>query len=170
MVILFSDRNSKSQKEIIKILNACGADFITDKAVYSTGNFFEVLSLHKAIDLKLKKGIVIFADESNKFKEQTIPQGTIGICDIFNENALGIFKKNKTPVIGCGINQKSTITLSSINNDCVIATLQRTVCDIYGRKILPGDYKIKLNSNYSHFSVMCCFAVITAMGLTVDEF
>ena len=55
MVLLFSNRKSKTEKEIIEILTSFGADYISDKKVSALNGPFTIVSEYKVTDLKLKK-------------------------------------------------------------------------------------------------------------------
>ncbi len=160
MVILFSNRKSKLEKEILEILIACGADFVSDKSVVSAGGFFTVAVCYKKTNIDAKKAIILILDDSDKYLNQTLPSDVIGICEDVNFNALQVFKYNKVPVITCGNNHKNTITLSSIENNQYILTLQRQITDLKGNRILPTDYKITLDKKYSPEAVMLSGAVL----------
>ena len=60
---------------------------------------------------------------------------------------------------------KNTITLSSINSETLLTTLQRTVTDINGNEIEPEEFKIKLKKEYLPFSVMASVAVMLLCGV-----
>ena len=160
MVILFSNRKSKLGKEILEILIACGADFISDKSVISTGGFCTATVCYKKTKIDTKKAIILIIDDSEKFKNQILPLDVIGICEDTNQNALNIFRENNVPVITCGNNHKNTITISSIENNQYILTLQRQITNLKGNVILPTDYKITLNNKYSPEAVMLSGAVL----------
>ena len=116
MVILFSGRKSAVEKEIIEILSGYGADYISDKAVSSLGGRFTVVSEYKKTEIKLKSGIAVFIDDTDRFDNQVFPDGIIGICEDTNTAALKAFKDSGTPVISCGIGAKNTVTLSSFGD------------------------------------------------------
>lgn len=170
MVILFSGRNNKIEKEIIEILTGCGANYISDKAVFSGSEPITIISEYKKTDLKIKKGIAVLIDDTDRFKNQTFPPSVIGICEENNLKAIELFSKNPIPVICCGMGTKNTITLSSINSDTLLTTLQRTVTDIKGNEIEPEEFKIKLKKNYQPFSVMASVAVMLLCGVIPKEF
>lgn len=170
MVVLFSNRKSKAEKEIVDILTACGADFISDKTVCAKGGYFTLTVFYKPTDLKIEKGIVLILDNTEKFLPQSLPDGTIGICEDCNSNALKIFEKNNIPVISCGNSSKNTITISSINDRNIIVTLQREITDKFGNIIYPGDYKIALSKDYSPFAVLSSAAILLLNGITPNKF
>lgn len=160
MVILFSNRKSKLEKEIVEILIACGADVISDKSVVSAGGFFTLAICYKKTEIKTKKAIALFVDDSTKFCNQNLSDKVIGICEDKNINALENFKKNKVAVVTCGNNPKNTITLSSIEDGNYILTLQRQITNLRGNILYPADYKITLNKQYSPEAVMLSGAVL----------
>ncbi|MBO5322161.1 MAG: hypothetical protein J6B22_06135 [Clostridia bacterium] len=160
MVILFSNRKSKLEKEIVEILIACGADVISDKSVVSAGGFFTLAICYKKTEIKTKKAIALYVDDSLRFKNQILPDEVIGICEDKNINALENFKKNKVAVVTCGNNPKNTITLSSIENGNYILTLQRQITNLKGDTLCPADYKITLEKQYSPEAVMLSGAVL----------
>lgn len=170
MVILFSDRNSNAEKEITDILTFVGADHISDKKVCYCKGAFTIISEYKKTELKLKKGIAVFCDNTERFAGQTFPQGIIGICEDTNTKALELFHKSRIPVISCGMSGKNTITLSSLGDDTLLATLQRSFTDNLGFEIEPAEFKIKLNKSYSSFSVMASVAVLLLNGIVPKEF
>lgn len=170
VVILFAPRKSRIEKEIIEILTQHGANYISDKFVSENDGNFTIISVYKKTELKLKKGIAVFIDESERFENQSFPIGIIGICEDENQRALKIFKENNIAVISCGINAKNTVTLSSINSTSLLASLQRTLTDNCGNQIDPSEFKIKLNKNFSSFSVMASIAVLLLNGIIPKEF
>lgn len=170
MVILFSGRKSSVEKEIIKILTGCGANYISDKMVAASDGGFTIISEYKKTEIKLKKGIAVFIDDTDRFSGQSFPAGITGICEESNEKALELFKGSNIPVISCGMNAKNTVTLSSLGISSLLAALQRTVTDFRGNEVDPGEFKIKLTREYSPFSVMASAAVLLLNGIIPESF
>ena len=165
MVILFSNRKSKLEKEITEILTAWGADFISDKSVTVTGGYFTVAICYKKTDLNIKKGIVLILDDTEKFIDLILPQTLCGICEDTNINAIKVFSKNKIPVVTCGINQKNTLTFSSIDKKEFAITLQREITDINGNGIMPADFILSFEKSYSPQAVLLSCAVLCLLGI-----
>ena len=170
MVILFSDRKSKTEKEIIKILMNCGVGYVSDKIINYSKNGLTVISEYKPTALNVKRGIAVITENTACFEKQFFPKGIIGICESENKNALKVFENNKTPVITCGMNPKSTVTFSSINNDSILLSLQRTVKGINRTETEPQEIKIKLNHKYETFSVMASAVILLLYGKKPTEF
>ena len=74
------------------------------------------------------------------------------------------------PVITCGMNPKSTVTLSSLTSSSALVSLQRTVTDIFGNDTEPCELGIKLNRGRSPFAVTASAAVLLLAGITPAEF
>ena len=165
MVVLFSERKSKTEKEIAKILLKYNVSYISDSKIICAERPVNVVCQHKSLDLEIGKGIAVFTDDTNRFENQVLPNGVIGICESGNLNALKVFKKNKIPVITCGVNSKSTVTFSSFCNHTAFLSLQRTV-----KKIEPQEIKIKLCENYQPFSVMASAMILLLNGINPNKF
>lgn len=170
MVILLSDRKNRCEKEITEILTGVGANYISDKAVFSGTEQITIISSYKKTDLKMKKGIALILDDTERFSGQSFPNGMIGICEDTNKTALSLFKESNIPVISCGMGSKNTVTLSSLNSSSLLASLQRTVTDCKGNDIFPGEFKIKLSEDYTPFAVMAAAAVLLLNGITPETF
>lgn len=170
MVILLSNRKSKSENEIIEILTKYGAKHISDKFIGEGKSEFTILSIYKKSELKIKEGIIVYLDDSPRFMRQKIPLGLIGICEENNITALECLKENKIATICCGMGNKNSITLSSIGNDALFTCLQRSLQNSNGKIIEQGEYKIKLNKSYLPFSVMASAAILLLKGITPYEF
>ncbi len=164
MVLLFSNRKNKLEKEIIQILTAFGADVISDKFISASGGFFTVTICYKRTDINIKKGIALLLDDTRRFANQELPLGIIGVCEDRNETALKLFKTNGLPVITCGNNPKNTLTISSVENNNYLVTLQREIIDIKGNVVYPADYKITLQKQYSAEAVMLSCGVLCLIG------
>lgn len=170
MVLLFADRKSVYEKEIIEILKNYGGNYISDKTVFSGKNKFTLISRYKSAEIDSYQGVAVFCDNTEKFANQILPCGFIGICEDSNKNALENFKRNNIPVICCGMNSKNTVTISSINSNTLFASLQRTVQNCELKDIEPTEFKIKLKKHYKPFSVMACVAVLLLKGIIPNEF
>ncbi len=110
-------------------------------------------------------GIVLNIDDTHRFEKQKLPQSLVGVCEDNNQTALKIFKANGLPVITCGNNPKNTLTISSIDNNSYVVTLQREIIDINGNMVYPADYKFSFDKTYSSQAVMLSCAVLCLLGI-----
>ncbi len=170
LVILLSERRSKSEKEIIEILKKYGANHFSDKEITEGNSTITCISIYKPTQLFVKNAVAVFTEKSAKFNKQNCPIGIIGVCEDTNKNALENFKKSNNAVITCGINNKNTLTISSFSENYVLVTLQRSVIDINGNRIEPCEFKIKLLKPYNPYSVMSVTAILILFGIYPTEF
>jgi len=169
MVILFSDRKNKCEREIIEILTGIGANYISDKFIYDGSENITLISVYKSIELNMSKGIVVILDDTERFSKQTFPKGIIGICEDCNKKALSLFSKENIQVISCGINAKNTVTFSSINENSLVVAIQRTITDYNYKEIEPTEYTIKLKRKYNELSIMVSVTILLLSGIIPKE-
>jgi hypothetical protein len=170
LVVLLSKRKSKCEREIIEILKNYGANHISDKFITENENTFTVISIYKKTDIILNRGIAVFTEKSIRLKHQSLPIGVIGICEDNNEIALETYKQNHNAVITCGTGNKNTITISSISNNTIFLTIQRTIINQNGKKYEPCEIKIELSKSYTPFSVMAAATILILYGITPNKF
>ncbi len=170
MVILFSSRHSKIEAEITEILQKHGANRISDKLVLENDGKLTLISVYKKTEISVKKGIAVFLEENERFANQKLPKGILGICQENNKTALKAMKNSNIPVITCGANHKNTVSLSSISDIGFQATVQRSITNINGKIIDPGEYNLKLSKKYSLFAVMVSFCILLIYGITPSNF
>ena len=70
-----------------------------------------------------------------------------------------IFKDVKLKIITYGLNQKSTITASSITNDDVLICIQRNIQDIKNNIIEAHEFNMK-NNNQSIYNILAISAIL----------
>lgn len=169
MVILFSNRKNRTEKEIIDILTGAGATYISDRAVFSGKSNITIISEYKKTDIKINKGVAIITDDTERFKDQKFSKEIIGICEDCNKKALSVFSKSPIAVISCGMSPKNTITLSSRSENTLLLSLQRTITDIFGNTIEPAEFLIRIKNNYSEFPIMASIAVMLIYGIIPKE-
>ena len=166
MVILLSDRKSKYEKEIIEILKKYGGQHISDKFIGGGDSKFTILSIYKKSEWQISKGIVVFLDEGERFINQEIPLGFVGVCDEENRQALSIFKKNRIAAICCGLGSKNSVTLSSLGDDALFACLQRNIQNYDGEIIEQAEFKIKLTKNFlrAEMALFICLSFLSLIS------
>lgn len=170
MITIFSKLRSREGKEIAEILKKHGASVINDSTVFSGYSNFSVLLRSKAIKFSGDKNIILIADNFDYLSKYKLPKETIGICESSAQKSLKNFTKQNTLTITCGLNLKSTVTLSSINENNMLVCLQRSLITINENIIEPADFKIELSKNYLPFSVMAAFVVLILLDIKPENF
>ena len=110
----------------------------------------------------IKKGVVIFCDDTERFAAQVLPKTVFGVCEEDSAAALMVFKNSGVAVISCGLGSKNTVTVSSISKNQMLIAFQRSFINIKGEVIEPREYRINLNKSYNTYSVL---AAATALIL-----
>ena len=77
-----------------------------------------------------------------------------------------IISNKKTNCISYGLNQKSTITISSIQEDKAILTIQRNINNIEGKKLEMGEMEMDIKQyNPSRIeSILAIFTIYLIYG------
>lgn len=170
MVILLCRKKSTVAKEIAEILTFHGANHITDNTIVQKRGSFVVVTKTQICDLKLNNAVIVFCDGTKQFRNQRLCKGIIAICEETDRAALEILARSNTPVISCGMNQKNTVTLSSLNGDVWFTALQRSLFDFKGNNVLPSEFKIHLKKRYKPYSVLAAATVLLLNGIKPCEF
>jgi len=112
-----------------------------------------------------KNIIAVFKDIKNHPFE--IPPGDmIAIVDSENTAITEFISEMKIPAITCGLSNKDTITLSSIDEGSAVITLQRTVECFDNTVAEPQEIPVKFNIGSDQFSLMATVAVFILTGKT----
>ena len=93
---------------------------------------------------------IVFCKEIDVDKDQKdIVEKTCRSCEyiIINSditNTMEILPNKKVKCVTFGLNQKATITISSVQDEKAIVAIQRNIENLEGKKIELGEYEIKL--------------------------
>ncbi len=156
MVVLLGNKNSKIEKEILEIL--------------SKYKEITVQSFSKAKNIQSLCKIAVFCNNAKEFESLILDKKIIGICENANPTALKVFQKSEINVISCGINSKNTVTISSLTENNISVTLQRTVTDFCGIDTEPCEITVKLTKSYNPYSVMASTAILILYGIKATVF
>ena len=136
------------RKELSKYLKIENIIFITEKSINNIKNIkFKTILIDRDFQEKeLLKKII-----SNS--EQLIINADI-------ESNFRILENLDLTVITYGFNSKSTVTMSSVEEEKAILCLQRSIIDINNNKKEPQEIEISINKNMQIHSVMGMFCLL----------
>lgn len=169
MTIIFSERKNTAAAAVSGLLQKKGACCISDRRI-TGGRKFPVVNAYRPTVLETGRAAAVLFGGSGRFAGQTFPPGVTGICEDTDLEALALFRESNIPVISCGMNPKSTLALSSLSGSVLFASLQRTVTDLQGIPVEPGEFGIHLSAPFSPFPVMAAAAVLLLNGIRPDSF
>lgn len=123
------------KKELLKNSISDNIIFINEKNISNMKNIkFEVIVIDKKIN--------------NKVEFRKIISGANNIIlNMDIEVDIDIVNNLNLKIITYGFNSKSTFTVSSVTENSVIICLQRTILNIYDKKIEPQEYQLKNDKN-----------------------
>lgn len=102
----------------------------------------------------VKFEIIVINDNLNKFYDKLeslkniINNTEYIIVNADLEMKIDIFNDINKKIITCGLNQKSTITISSRTQDDVLIDLQRDIETLDGKTVEAGEHLITLRNRY----------------------
>ena len=130
------------KKEVSKYVPVENIIFITAKNIYNVKNVkFETIIMDEKINNKIE--IRKIMSNSKYLLLNTDIEIDIEILDNLN-----------LTVISYGINNKSTFTVSSIEENNIIICLQRVIFNKNGYKIEPQEYQIKNQQNVDKYAII----------------
>lgn len=111
-------------------------------------------------------GILIFTS-SFKLKSSlmNIPHGTTCILDSSNAEAIKALSGKNLQIITCGMSNKDTISVASLDFPRVAVSLQRSIICLDGKTIEPKENIIIINKEYDVFFILASYAISLILGL-----
>lgn len=128
------------------------------------------------------KSVLLIASKKAVFSElpciRVFSRDYESYCDIFSDNDISIvssenkalltnLSKTKARVITCGMCAKDTVTCTSIDENCTLIALQRTLCDINGRCRTPFETPVKIEKSSDIYEKMAATALLTILGVNI---
>ena len=130
------------KKEVSKYVPVENIIFITAKNIYNVKNVkFETIIMDEKINNKIEIRKII---SNSKY--------LLLNADI--EIDIEILENLNLTVISYGFNNKSTFTVSSIEENNMIICLQRVIFNKNGYKIEPQEYQIKNQQNVDKYAII----------------
>lgn len=134
--------NQKNERYVKKELNQENILFINDKTISNMKNIkFDAI----VIDSKIN-------NRNNLRKILSNTKYVILNSDI--EIDLEVIKGLDITIITYGFNSKSTFTVSSLTENNIIICLQRIIFKPNGKKVEPGEYRLKLDENTEKYAII----------------
>ena len=134
--------NQKNERYVKNELSQENVLFINDKTISNMKNIkFDAI----VIDSKIN-------NRNNLRKILSNTKYVILNSDI--EIDLEVIKGLDITIITYGFNSKSTFTVSSLTENNIIICLQRIIFKPNGKKVEPGEYRLKLDENTEKYATI----------------
>lgn len=78
----------------------------------------------------------------------------------FSESGSGIALDGSQQLISCGLRQRDTLTLSSLDSQKPVFSVQRTVTTLGGEPLEIGEYPLNIPDEQSHQDIIAAAAVL----------
>lgn len=187
--VLSQEENNATYQIIKEILANCGYDFIYDNATLSIlsneDDFILIFELTKKIADKIKGlnlCLDIIVDTGLQKKDYLNPSirslvknSKYFIMNLDEKDSINILKEDiESLIFTYGLNNKATLTASSLVFDCDIRSnicLQRECTTIKGNRIEPMEFPITINligrSNFYNSLAAIAFGII--YGISIEK-
>ena len=107
-----------------------------------------------------KRPIIIFKNScSLSILHNNIPESSICILNPQNLNAINQLSNKNITALSCGMSNKDTLNISSINYPKAVVSLQRTIKNIHNKTVEPKDIIIDLQNEYDPYSILASCAL-----------
>lgn len=154
-------------RDIGRVLAACGGvcRYTGDRLILPEDCRFLFLSGDRQLELRADSGICILAPEQRMPVKWQVPPGFVAVAHSADRTALRLLERQGAPAVACGMSAADTVTLSSIREGGAVVTLQRSLCDLSGRWLEPGDYPVKLAFPISDYGLLAGLAALLLAGV-----
>ncbi len=110
------------------------------------------------------KAVVVFSEIQDIDFLPSPPNKTVAVVDSTSKSLMKYVSQTKLPAITCGLSNKDTITLSSIDMDSAVITLQRAVTCFDATVAEPQEIPVRLSGEMDSFTLMAVAAVFIISG------
>ena len=91
-------------------------------------------------------------------------KNAVAIVNSANPQLLAAVSSTGLPVITCGLSPKDSVTLSSIDNDQIVVSVQRAILCTNGSIAEPQEIPFTLSAPIDHFAFMALTAILILLG------
>ena len=111
-------------------------------------------------NFKSKRPIIIFKNScSLSILHNNILENSICILNPQNLNAINQLSNKNITALSCGMSNKDTLNIASLDYPKAVVSLQRTIKNIHNKTIEPKDIIIDLQNEYDTYSILASCAL-----------
>lgn len=120
---------------------------------------------NKKIDIDAGPACIVLITD-NVHPHFSIPAGAVVLS--FSEACPDLSLDGTQQLISCGLRQRDTLTLSSLESQKPVFSVQRTINTLQGELLEIGEYPLVLNEVYSHRDIIAAAAVLLISHGTLE--
>lgn len=126
---------------------------------------FTIFESNQLKEVNLNRGIVIFHNPEDLSEIPPILSDNLTyIVEEEDKTALLVLNRLNSVTITYGMSLKATITLSSINDERAVISLQRETFDLKGQKLLPKEITAEICSKIDDNELMLIATILLISG------
>lgn len=115
------------------------------------------------------RDIFIFKSETPVLNYSALPEMFCAVVESSNINAISILNNSKTEVVACGFSNKDTLTFSSVTEDSLVVSLQRSLKNVYDITVEPNEVPINLTSEIGHYALLSAIVTLILCGISFEN-
>jgi len=174
IVSVIGKSTDKALEEIIlsQLIKTYQVTYIKNKSLVQAGSGYEIIvcDTPELKSLYINECIIVLKN-GGLVPEIPLPEKSIIIASSENLEQLKALKNTNLNVITCGVNEKDTLSCSSITTDSVVISLNRQITAFSGRKIQPLEIPLRLEGMPPKtFNDVYYPIAFTALRLILDDF
>lgn len=167
MIVLFSKENSKLKGDLLKFLRVYGFGAV-DKKIALNSKFGRdiVVCADRRKNISADNAVLVFAgcDDIGKFKIEG--NAAFAVTYGMNINSAKKLLEMKLNVVNCGLANTDTVTISSMNYENILISLQRKIKNIYGKFSEPQEYSLNHMVQFSPEVLLIGVAILIIYGIS----
>ena len=155
------------EQEICRVLSACGGVCRISEGVITlpdTCKFF-LVQQNRPLRLRTESGVCVLPPEARPFARWRVPPGFVAVAPSDNPTALRTLERQGPQAVTCGMSASDTVTLSSLDENRPVVSLQRNLRTLSGEQAEPGEYPVRLAAPISPYGLMAAVSILLLAGL-----
>ena len=115
------------------------------------------------------KDIMIFKNEIPSLVNIFLPKIFCAVVESTNKKAISLLNDSVTEVVTCGMSNKDTFTVSSVIDDRIVISLQRTIKNVHEKIVEPIEVPINLSSEIDQIALLSAVIALILCGVNFEN-
>ncbi len=115
------------------------------------------------------KGILLFKNSFSPLPGHCLPRELFPIFEARNTAASSFLRGTGVVAITCGTSPRDTLSLSSLDDNSAMVSLQRCITTLDGYVVEPGDISVSLQHSRSPHQILAAVSVLLLAGIPWED-